>query len=143
MNGSACRLVKMLSRPNIVWNQGRPAAGRWWPGSMTGEKRSAARSTRLRWYVRLSGSQSQSRRGASSIHFSRLRSMFGRARLAPRSYLGVLPLAPAAPRPGVTWKSVVHSPWGSRCTLNVRPCSSTSHAVVAEIHVSRTNVSRR
>ena len=28
VNGSACRLVKMLSRPNIVMNQGRPAAGR-------------------------------------------------------------------------------------------------------------------
>ena len=32
-NGSAWRLVKMLSRPNIVMNQGSPAAGSEWPGS--------------------------------------------------------------------------------------------------------------
>ena len=31
VNGSACRLVKMLSRPNIVMNHGRPAAGRLRP----------------------------------------------------------------------------------------------------------------
>ena len=49
VKGSACRLVKMLSRPNIVMNQGRPAAGRLWPARISGEKRSAARSTRLRW----------------------------------------------------------------------------------------------
>ena len=48
VNGSAWRLVKMLSRPNMVMNQGSPAAGRQWPGSDTGENRSAARSTRLR-----------------------------------------------------------------------------------------------
>ena len=30
VNGSACRLVKMLSRPNIVMNHGSPAAGRLW-----------------------------------------------------------------------------------------------------------------
>ena len=60
MNGSACRLVKMLSRPNIVMNQGRPAAGSERPPAIGGEKRSAARSTRLRRYVALSGSQSHS-----------------------------------------------------------------------------------
>ena len=48
VNGSACRLVKMLSRPNIVMNQGRPAAGRLRPPAIGGENRSAARSTRLR-----------------------------------------------------------------------------------------------
>ena len=48
VNGSACRLVKMLSRPNIVMNHGRPAAGRLVPPATGGEKRSAARSTRLR-----------------------------------------------------------------------------------------------
>ena len=31
VNGSACRLVKMLSRPNMVMNHGRPAAGRLRP----------------------------------------------------------------------------------------------------------------
>ena len=48
VNGSAWRLVKMLSRPNIVMNHGSPAAGRLWPPATGGEKRSAARSTRLR-----------------------------------------------------------------------------------------------
>ena len=48
VKGSACRLVKMLSRPNIVMNHGRPAAGRLRPPAVSGEKRSAARSTRLR-----------------------------------------------------------------------------------------------
>ena len=47
-NGSAWRLVKMLSRPNIVMNHGSPAAGRLLPPATGGEKRSAARSTRLR-----------------------------------------------------------------------------------------------
>ena len=75
MNGSACRLVKMLSRPNMVMNHGRPAAGRLRPPAIGGEKRSAARSTRLRRYVALSGSQSHSSRGASSSHRSRFRSM--------------------------------------------------------------------
>ena len=48
VKGSACRLVKMLSRPNMVMNHGRPAAGRLRPPAIGGEKRSAARSTRLR-----------------------------------------------------------------------------------------------
>ena len=48
LNGSACKLVKMLSRPNMVMNQGRPAAGRLSRPALIGEKRSAARSTRLR-----------------------------------------------------------------------------------------------
>ena len=49
-NGIACRLVKMLTRPNMVMNQGRPAAGSVFPLPATGgEYRSAARSTRLRW----------------------------------------------------------------------------------------------
>ncbi len=48
VNGSVCRQVRMLSRPNMVMNQGRPAAGRAAPPSDSGEKRSAARSIRLR-----------------------------------------------------------------------------------------------
>ena len=47
-NGRACRLVKMLSRPNIVMNQGSPAAGNACPESVSGAKRNAAMSTRLR-----------------------------------------------------------------------------------------------
>ena len=37
VNGNACRLVKMLSRPNIVMNQGSPAAGRLRPPAIGGE----------------------------------------------------------------------------------------------------------
>ena len=48
VNGSDWRLVKMLSRPNIVMNHGNPAAGRLLPPATGGEKRRAARSTRLR-----------------------------------------------------------------------------------------------
>ncbi len=48
-NGSACRLVRMLSRPNMVMNQGSPAAGSDLPCAAGGLNRSAARSTRLRW----------------------------------------------------------------------------------------------
>ena len=44
VNGSACRLVKMLSRPKIVMNQGSPAAGSDRPGIVSVENRSAARS---------------------------------------------------------------------------------------------------
>jgi hypothetical protein len=47
-NGSACRLVMMLSRPKTAMNQGRPAAGRLPPPATGGENRSAARSIRLR-----------------------------------------------------------------------------------------------
>ena len=71
VNGSACRLVKMLSRPNIVMNHGSPAAGSARPPAIGGEKRSAARSTRLRRYVASSDPQSHSRRGASAIQRSR------------------------------------------------------------------------
>jgi hypothetical protein len=38
----------MLSRPNMVMNQGRPAAGRLWRPALIGENRNAARSIRLR-----------------------------------------------------------------------------------------------
>jgi hypothetical protein len=47
-NGRACRLVKMLSRPNMVMNHGRRAAGRLRRPAVSGENRSAARSIRLR-----------------------------------------------------------------------------------------------
>ena len=76
----------MLSRPNIVMNHGRPAAGRLRPPAIRGEKRSAARSIRLRRYVDLSGSQSHSRRGASAIHSSRERCMLGLALRFARPY---------------------------------------------------------
>src|SRR4029453_3047342 len=77
--GSDCRLVKMLSRPNMVMNHGSPAAGRLRPRATGGEKRRAARSTRLRRYVRLSGSQSHSSRGGSATQRSRSRARFLRA----------------------------------------------------------------
>ena len=132
----------MLSRPNMVMNHGRPAAGSDLPRPATGgEKRSAARSTRLRRYVDFSESRSHSSRGASSTQASRLRSMFGRARLWPRAYFGRTnaPLAPAA---GTTSRSVVHSPPGSMRAAKVRPCSSIFAGALAEIAVARWNVSR-
>ena len=54
----------------------RQAGGRQTrPSAISGEKRKAARSTRLRRYVAFSGSQSHSTRGASSSHRSRFRCM--------------------------------------------------------------------
>ena len=47
VEGSACRLVRMLSRPNMVMNQGSPGCGQRRP-ALIGENRNAARSTRLR-----------------------------------------------------------------------------------------------
>ena len=61
---ATCKQVKMLSRPNMVMNQGSPAAGSACPLRDIGAKRSAARSTRLRRYVVCSGSQSVSSCGA-------------------------------------------------------------------------------
>ena len=132
----------MLSRPNMVMNHGRPAAGRLAPPAIGGEKRSAARSTRLRRYVVFSGSQSDSRRGASSSQCSRLRAMFGRApslaALVLRS--GVRP-ADAGGGDDVE----VGRPLAVRLDAGrekVRPCSSSFAGAVAEIVVSRLNVSR-
>jgi hypothetical protein len=112
VKGRAWRLVKMLSRPNMVMNHGNPAAGRLRFPAIGGEKRSAARSTRLRRYVTFSESKSLSRRGASFSHRSRLRSMFGCARRSFRAYFGrtYVPPAPAAVTTSI---SVVHEPWGS------------------------------
>jgi hypothetical protein len=45
VNGRACRLVKMLSRPNIVMNHGRPAAGGFRESAMAGANRSAVAAT--------------------------------------------------------------------------------------------------
>ena len=131
----------MLSRPNIVMNQGRPAAGSERPPAIGGEKRSAARSTRLRRYVALSGSQSHSMRGASSIQRSRFRLHAG---------LGALPdpAPPSAPWPGpqravTTSMPVDHSPCGSMRILereallvDLRRAPSTMIAV-ARVNVPR------
>src|SRR3954451_4193664 len=99
----------MLSRPNIVMNQGSPAAGRLCPPITGGAKRSAARSTRLRLYVVWSGAQSDSRRGAASRHLLRLRSLFGRALFSLPWYFGVVYLPPA-PIAVTTSRSVVQTP---------------------------------
>ena len=111
----------MLSRPNIVMNHGSPAAGRLLPPAIGGEKRRAARSTRLRRYVAFSGAESHSRRGASSIHRSRLRSMFGLARFGRRPYFGWLNVPPPPPRDVTTSRSVVQLPCGSIRTAKVKP----------------------
>ena len=88
VNGSACRLVKMLSRPNIVMNQGRPAAGRLWPasdGRREAQRRQVDEAALVGGLERVPVAQ---QRGASSSHWSRLRSMLGLAFLASRPYLG-------------------------------------------------------
>src|SRR4029079_12375247 len=99
----------MLSRPNIVMNQGSPAAGRLLPPITGGANRSEAGSTRLRLYVVFNGSQSDSKRGASSSHLSRLRSMFGRALLPSRPYFGFV-YDPPTPAAATTSRSAVPAP---------------------------------
>ena len=141
VNGSACRLVKMLSRPNIVMNHGRPAAGRLCPPAVSGENRSAARSTRLRRYVALERRPSRTRaRGAcasqrsrSRLHVTRLRASARRAPVA----------APASSVRSTTSSIGRPARRAARsATLKVRPFSSNLAGAVAEIVVSRVNVSR-
>ena len=65
--------------------------------------------------------------------------MMGRAFLAWRSYLGRSTLVPATPSPGVTCRSVVHSPCGSTCTAKRQAVLvDRARLAVAEIQVSRT-----
>src|SRR6476469_2267111 len=130
----------MLSRPNIVMNHGSPAAGRLLPPITGGAKRSAARSTRLRRYVVVNGSQSDSTRGASSSHLSRLRSMFGRALVPLRSYFGVV-YVPPTPAAVTTSRSVVQAPCGSLLARSLGPVSSKVAGADYEIYVSRRYVS--
>ena len=67
--------------------------------------------------------------------------MFGRARRSPRRYFGRTK-RPPAPAAVTTSRSVVHEPWGSRVTTNVKPFSSIAAGAEAEMFVIRTNVSR-
>ena len=60
------------------------------PPAMSGEKRRAARSTRLRPYVARSGSQSHSRRGAAAIHVA--------------TFCSILVRLPLPPWAGVVWR---------------------------------------
>src|SRR5262249_53359088 len=102
----------MLSLPNIVMNHGRPAAGNARSGIVRGANRKAARSTRLRRYVRMSDSESHSNRGALSIHFSR-----------PRAIRLGFPFDPAfgatieLGNSAATRSFVDHSWWGSTFAL--------------------------
>ena len=66
--------------------------------------------------------------------------MFGPVRLAPAVLRRAL--APRCAYAVTTSSSVVHSPCGAICTSNVRPVSSIFAGAVAEITVSRPNVSR-
>src|SRR6266540_1938206 len=121
----------MLSRPNIVMNHGRPAAGRLFPPAMTGANRSAARSTRLRRYVATSESQSQARRGASAIQRSSSSSTASRGRLAAAA-LGRRGRLPGPNMAGTTCSSVVQEPCGSTRAVNCSPRSSTWAGSVVE-----------
>ena len=133
----------MLSRPNIVMNHGNPAAGRLLPPATGGEKRRAARSTRLRRYVAVSGAMSHSSLGASvdppfeaPLH------------VRPGPFRAARVLRPAEraaadlPRDVTTSRSVVQLPCGSTRTAKVSPPSSMLAGAEAEMTVSRLNVSR-
>ena len=141
-NGSAWRLVKMLSRPNIVMNHGRPAAGRLRPPATGGEKRSAARSTRLRRYVRLERLPValEPRRRPEPALEVRAPSSGARTRLRP--CLAAAPYAGHLRRR--TSSSVVHSPCGrdlqrrrSARSRRPPPALAASRSAVARANVSR------
>ena len=123
-------------------NHRRPAAGRLRPPAVSGEKRSAARSTRLRRYVLERGSQSHLSCGASASQRSRSFSMFGRGRLAAREYFGRSCLSAEPSKAVTTLRSVVHSACGSIRISNVKPRSSSRAGAEAEISVARLNFSR-
>ncbi len=59
-----------------------------------------------------------------------------------RPYFVSVTRRPRPPSDVTTLRSVVQEPCGSTLTVNVRPCSSTAAGSVAEIVVSRRNVSR-
>ena len=73
--------------------------------AMAGGNRSAARSTRLRWYVVCSGSQSQSSRGAPAIHLSSSASMSRRTSTS-RACRGISSGRSARAWPASTCRSV-------------------------------------
>ncbi len=89
VNGSACRLVKMLSRPNMVMNHGSPAAGRLLPPGGQAA-RSAARRDRRGCAGRSPSAAPSRTRGAARPASQRSRlaaACSGCARFRPRSYL--------------------------------------------------------
>ena len=118
VNGSACRLVKMLSRPNMVMNHGSPAAGRLVPG-----RRSAARSAAPRGRRGCAGTsrlqrvpvalEAAARRRATARGS---RSMLGRACFACALVLRRATSCRRRRALGASRRrSVVHSPCGSTC----------------------------
>ena len=117
----------MLSRPVMVATQGRPAAGIASSGRVSGEYRSAARSTRLRRYVVVSGVPvaAQLRRSGQPVRQVVLL-LRGGPPGAPD------PASPGRPgRPGRstiarTRRVVVHSPFRATRTVYVSPSSSTA-----------------
>ena len=68
--------------------------------------------------------------------------MSGRALRLVRPYFVSVTRRPRPPSDVTTLRSVVQVPCGSTVTVNVSPCSSTVAGAVAEIVVSRRNVSR-
>ena len=116
----------MLSRPNMVMNHGRPAAGRLLRPAVMGEKRSAARSTRLRRYVFLSGSQSHSRRGASRIQ-----------RSSPDARFSLRAAAGSA----AAFRRAARSP--PRCRSTTRPAARTRTLKVSPVRSNFDRAARR
>ena len=134
VNGSACRLVKMLSRPNMVMNHGRPAAGR-----LVARPRSAARTAARRGRRGCGGRSSSSgpsrtrARAPSSIQRSRLAlHVCGARGRSPRPYSA----ARAAPSAPAVDDVEVGRPLAAAArgwTVKVRPCSSICAGALAEI----------
>ena len=115
----------MLSRPNMVMNQGSPAAGSG-PPSEIGANRSAARSIRLRRYVPASGSWSLLSCGARPTSSSRSSRMAAGPRAAPNAVIARTS-RPAAPwMIGVEVTQVLHWACGATVIDQVIPLGSTS-----------------
>ena len=110
VNGNACKLVRMLSRPNIVMNHGSPAAGSARFGFVRVVNLSAAKSTRLRLYVALRLSEGTVSGRVPAIQVFSLPAMSA----VSRSETCVAELTPPGatdePTNGTTSNDVFHSP---------------------------------
>ena len=120
-NGSACRLVKMLSRPNIVMNQGRPAAGRLRPAGDQRREPQRGEVDEAAPVRRLAAGPSRTRAAARRRASARGSAACSAAACVAGRTCG---LRAARRQPGTavtTSRSVVHSPCGSMCDREREP----------------------
>ena len=122
-NGSACRLVKMLSRPNMVMNQGRPGRRQAAPAG-DGRARTAARRDRRGCAGRSRFSESQSHSSVGRAASQRLEALAPCSRRLRPARLAAIAAADPGERDDSS--SVDHSPCGSmrdrrRSGLSRRP----------------------